>query len=315
MAGVMRRRHARLEFPSMNIRIVLKLLDRTPRAASWSVAVLLVLSIGVFDYLTGFEISFAFFYLIPVSLAALALGRRAGLAVSVFCAVIWIVANLYAGQAVSSPFVPLWNVCARAAVFYVVAYLLAELRQLLNHERSLAHTDFITGALNSRAFYDLVAAETARSVRHTLSFTILYFDIDNFKAVNDRLGHNRGDQLLRAVVETIAWHIREMDSVARLGGDEFAVLLPETDTAAARVVVPRLHEALLSSMSGTECPVTFSIGVLTCREVRVDTQELIRSADRLMYSMKAAGKNAIGYATFGALDGPGDPDTIRKEHV
>ncbi|MFA4915140.1 MAG: GGDEF domain-containing protein [Syntrophales bacterium] len=106
--------------------------------------------------------------------------------------------------------------------------------------------------------------EIERSQRHKHPFTVTYFDLDNFKTVNDRFGHSMGDNVLCTVVRYAKTHLRKMDIVARLGGDEFAFLLPETDQVQARVAISKIQISLLDEMYRNDWPVTFSIGVLTC---------------------------------------------------
>ncbi|MDX1437038.1 MAG: GGDEF domain-containing protein [Anaerolineales bacterium] len=277
----------------------LTVLDRTPKPLLWFMVVLLTIALGQADYKTGFEISFAFFYLLPVSIAAWALGRAAAVLVSVACAAIWLIANWLAGAGFSSPLIPYWNTITRAGFFIIVSLLLAGMRRALEHERSLARTDYLTGVLNSRAFYATVEAEIMRARRFQRPFTVLYIDLDDFKAVNDRQGHTAGDQVLRVAAQAILRHTRDIDSVARLGGDEFGVLLPETDDSAVQVLVPRLRQALLKEMEESGWPVTFSIGALTCLQPPNGSQELIRRADELMYRAKNAGKDAISYSVYG----------------
>jgi diguanylate cyclase (GGDEF)-like protein len=127
---------------------------------------------------------------------------------------------------------------------------------------------------------------------------VLYLDLDNFKAVNDRFGHSTGDELLRTVADTIRTRLRRVDSVARLGGDEFAVLLPETGAEAARGVVEQVRGALGDAMRTHGWPVTVSIGALTCVTAPESADALIRRADDLMYAVKHGDKDGVKYGTY-----------------
>jgi diguanylate cyclase (GGDEF)-like protein len=133
----------------------------------------------------------------------------------------------------------------------------------------------------------------ARRLRHPL--TIVHFDLDGFKAINDRLGHSEGDAVLRAAAEATGYGLRATDTVARLGGDEFAVLLPETGAVAARATVEKIQTALEAEMRKHEWPVTFSLGVLTCVDPPANSDELIRLVDALTYAAKTRGKNTAVY--------------------
>lgn len=270
-----------------------------PRSRPVVLAVTLasVVLLGLLDQLTGHQVSFALFYLLPVSLAAWSAGRGVGLAVSLASAVTWYLSNRLAGETFSDLLIPVWNGATRLGFFCIVTLLLVRLRELLEQERARSRTDFITGAHNTRAFYDLVTSEIMRAERHGRPFTVAYLDLDDFKVVNDQFGHRAGDDALRAVVRVTHRTIRRVDFVARLGGDEFGILFPETDAASAREIIPRLRDALLQEMYEHQWPVTFSIGAVTCLTPPPSVDELIRDADGLMFRAKQGGKDAVVYGT------------------
>jgi len=162
----------------------------------------------------------------------------------------------------------------------------------------MARTDYLTSVLSSRFFYDLLQTEINRSKRYKNPFTIAYIDLDNFKTVNDELGHSIGDQVLCFVVNRVRKNLREIDVIARLGGDEFALLMPETKQESAQVVLSKLQHDILSGMQQNNWPVTLSIGVLTCINAPHTTDETIKIVDDLMYSVKRGSKNGIKYATY-----------------
>src|SRR6185295_7052159 len=186
----------------------------------------------------------------------------------------------------------------RLAFFVIITRLLSALRAATERERELARVDYLTGAMNSRLFYDVTQMEIDRCQRYKRPFTVAYIDLDNFKMVNDRYGHAGGDEVLRGVVRSLRRHARKTDVVARLGGDEFALLLPETDHEFARVALTKLHAGLLEEMRRNEWPVTFSIGVLTCCPAPSTAKELIRIADELMYAVKRETKNGLRYSVY-----------------
>jgi predicted signal transduction protein with EAL and GGDEF domain len=204
----------------------------------------LVLVLGFLDYLTGPEISFSIFYLIPISLVAWFSKRRIGILISFVSAVSWFTADLVTGHTYSHPVIPYWNATARLDFFLVLTYSLASLKDALERERELARTDYLTGIANSRSFYESANAELNRIHRYKHPFTFAYLDLDNFKTVNDRFGHGIGDVLLRFVAETIKNSIRITDKISRLAGDEFAILLPETGFDAAQIVISKVQENL-----------------------------------------------------------------------
>lgn len=255
--------------------------------------------LGVIDFFTGYEISFSVFYLIPVTMTAWFAEKRAALVISVCSAVIWGLANYVAGEKFSNVLIPIWNASTRLGFFLLVTALLIKLKQSFKHERSLARTDFLTGAANPRAFYELAQMEINRSRRFKRSFSIMYFDIDNFKQVNDTLGHHIGSDLLVKVVDIAKQNLRSTDVVARLGGDEFAVLLCETNQDQARTATEKIRAKLLSKMQLEGWAVTFSIGVLTCVNPPKTVAEVIEIVDGVMYQVKNNGKNSVKFEEYG----------------
>ena len=254
--------------------------------------------VGVLEFWVGYEVEFSLFYLIPVSFVSWFISRPVGLVASIISAGTWLLADVASGHAYFQPFTPLWNTLIRLSFFVVVSLLLSSLRSALDREAELARTDSLTGAINSRLFYEIAQMEMDRLERYGHSFTLVYIDLDNFKTVNDRFGHTTGDQALRIVVRSIQDHIRTTDVVARLGGDEFAVLLPETHQEVAHIVVSNLQANLLKEMEENQWPITFSIGVLTCQVVTPSVDALVHMTDQLMYSIKRDDKNSVKYATY-----------------
>jgi diguanylate cyclase (GGDEF)-like protein len=253
--------------------------------------------VGVADFSTGRELAFSLFYLIPIVLVTWFSGRNLGLALSAVSAMTWFAADALAGQTHPQPIILYWNAFIRLSFFVVVPFLFSAL-QALEHEKELARLDDLTGAANRRRFFEMAEIELDRSQRYKRPFTFVYFDIDNLKPVNDQWGHQMGDQLLTAVARRAKLHLRKSDFLARLGGDEFIVILPETGPAAAHIAVTKLQHALLDEMQIHQWSVTFSIGVLTCLDAHLTSDELLKKADDLMYSVKKSGKNGVAYGIF-----------------
>jgi diguanylate cyclase (GGDEF)-like protein len=267
----------------------------------WTMAgILLVGGVGILDFQTGYELAFSLFYLIPVSLVAWLASQRLGILTSLVSAIVWLTADVAAGSSYSQPFIYAWNTLIRLSFFIITVLLLSTLRKALEREKESARTDYLTGAANSRLFYDLVQMEIGRFQRYERHFSLAYIDIDDFKTVNDRFGHSVGDQVLRTLASSAGKYLRKTDVVARLGGDEFALLFPETDQESARVILAKIHSGLLEAMRQNNWLITFSIGVLTCIAIPDSTDELVKAADELMYAVKRDGKNAIKYSTYPA---------------
>jgi diguanylate cyclase (GGDEF)-like protein len=268
------------------------------KTLSVSVGFGLIAGLGILDYGTGYELSFFVFYLLPVSLLAWKGGTWLGLAGSAVSAVVWAEANITAGQTYSSILIIVWNSGARFVTFALMSLVLSFLKRSIDHLEAMSRTDSLTGAVNTRAFLDQVKTETARARRYRRPFSLVYFDLDNFKSVNDSFGHAAGDDALRTVVSIIRTHVRATDTVARLGGDEFSLLLPEADQEAARIVVAKIRSGVLDEMKARGWPIKVSVGSLTCLDAVLSVDELIKKADDLMYEAKSRGKDNAVFLTL-----------------
>ncbi len=301
--------HARFEFTGGSGRVqrALVTLDRTLRG--WSRAAILWLAlaavavVGVFDYLTGLEISVSVFYLAPVSLAAWYGERRDGLVVALIASPAWSVVDLLAGYPLGHPVLLAWDTLVHFAFLAFSAILLEALRSRLASEQRLARRDPLTGVLNLRAFQERLEYSLALSARDSQPLTLAYVDLDDFKRVNDIHGHSQGDLVLTTVGQVMSEAVRSTDTVARIGGDEFALLLPGTGVAGAADVLPKLAQRLAERLLTVGSSVTCSIGAVTFPRPPESADAAIRFADRLMYQVKRRGKNAIAFATFGPATG------------
>jgi diguanylate cyclase (GGDEF)-like protein len=155
--------------------------------------------------------------------------------------------------------------------------------------------DSLTGLPNRALFLDRLSLAGERSSRRAASpFTVLFIDVDDFKVVNDSLGHLVGDRLLTAVADRIARALRSHDTVARLGGDEFAVLIEDSDDGIATAAAERVLSALQAPFDlpdGQVVHVSASIGLVSTSGGRTSPEELLRDADVAMYRAKAEGKH------------------------
>jgi diguanylate cyclase (GGDEF)-like protein len=272
-----------------------KYLDTIPKTLILGLGALLVILIGVVDHLTGYEIAFSIFYLLPVALVSWFGNRNHALMISVLSAATWLLADLTAGHIYSHPAIPVWNAMMRFGFFLMGTLSLSTIRELLERAQTFARIDYLTGVSNSRAFNEIAKIEIERSVRYGHPFTMAYIDIDNFKQVNDTLGHDQGDNLLQSIAKTMKENMRSTDIVARLGGDEFAILLPETNEENAKSSMDKLQRHLIEIVvKKNNWPITFSIGVVTCYK-SCNLDELIKEVDDLMYSAKESGKNKIKF--------------------
>jgi diguanylate cyclase (GGDEF)-like protein len=258
---------------------------------------LLAVLIGIADYVTGRAFSFAALYLIPVVFVTWMLGRSMGLLMGTACVITGACADAIAGRAAAHV---LWEFATNSSIFGVIVYVFGELQHTLKQEQRMARHDPLTGLANRGAFYEQAAAELVRCRRYGHPFTVAYIDCDNFKAINDHLGHRTGDALLCAAATILQRSVRTSDIVARLGGDEFIIGFVETGSQAALTTVQRMRERLSATMQRQHWPVTFSIGVATFTSPPASVDMLIDCADQLMYAAKQSGKNAVRHAVIEA---------------
>ncbi len=168
----------------------------------------------------------------------------------------------------------------------------------------LAHTDYLTGIHNRRFFMQRLTEEVERVRRHGSQLSVLLFDLDHFKQVNDSCGHYAGDQILKAVADVSTQVKRITDIAARIGGEEFALLLPETDQTGAVRTAQRLRQAIARishpATQQAELKVTASIGVATVGALSQDLENVLNHADEALYKAKNAGRNAVCCADISA---------------
>jgi diguanylate cyclase (GGDEF)-like protein len=270
------------------------------RPLFWTVVgIVLVGLIGLVDYLTGNEITFSLFYLLPIVLVTLAVNQSVGLLISFLSALTLLGAQIAAGQIYSSPIVYFLNTMIRAVFYFFVTYLVSALHKSQIEERLAARTDFVTGAVNARFFNELLQMEIDRIRRYPHPITVVYIDIDNFKLVNDLYGHQIGDEVLRYIVSELQSQLRKTDIVARVGGDEFVLMLPSTQQQEAELVLDKVRRNLQDAMKRRNWPVTFSMGVVTCVAPPYSSQQLIQMADELMYEVKNSVKDGVRFLTWG----------------
>ncbi len=172
-----------------------------------------------------------------------------------------------------------------------------ELYQLATH-------DALTELCNRRHFNESLTREVARASRHQRELSLAIVDIDLFKAVNDRHGHVKGDEVLRRIADSIRSHARLEDVAARIGGEEFAILLPETSPATAREICERLRQAVAEipfQFDAGRQTITISIGIASLHP-KDKPGDLLERADQALYQAKNAGRNQACIAA--SADGP-----------
>jgi diguanylate cyclase (GGDEF)-like protein len=189
-----------------------------------------------------------------------------------------------------------------ASVFYSYFVQLMSSEQALRHKaESEARRDFLTGLPNRQAYQERISEEAERSRRYKRNLSLLMVDIDNFKQVNDKLGHDGGDVVLQSVASQLRQNLRSVDFVARIGGEEFVVVLPETDLEGAVEVAGRLRAAVKSATIETaqgSLSVTVSVGVGSgVLSEAADHRQMIFDADQALYVAKRTGKDRVETAS------------------
>ena len=170
------------------------------------------------------------------------------------------------------------------------------LEQAKQGAEHLARTDVLTGLNNRRAFYEYATLLDIQARRQNQSYVILMLDVDHFKAINDNLGHDSGDLVLRMLGEILMDTFRSSDIVGRLGGEEFAVILPKTSMRTALLLANKLRiridQAKVHAPKGM-IHVTVSIGIAHMDRATVTLEQVIANADSALYQAKQNGRNRV----------------------
>jgi len=211
------------------------------------------------------------------------------------------------------PVDPMWmgifNLIVFAHAFFLGLLLIALTKERLELEqRNIALVDPLTGMMNRRAFMDEVARNDERRAEPDRPTALLILDLDHFKSINDRYGHDVGDKVLASFAEVAAANVRPDDMLFRLGGEEFCFLLPDTDVHAALRVAERVRRAFATHSyvagNGEVIAATVSIGIAIADHAGFDLEVLLAAADAALYEAKSRGRNRIVLADPALLGRP-----------
>ncbi|AYO55442.1 GGDEF domain-containing protein [Acinetobacter wuhouensis] len=252
---------------------------------------LIILTWGIIDLATGYEYSFAVFYLIPVSIAAWYDNKYIVIATVILSALTWLYADYGAGHHYSNPVIPFWNACVRLVFFSTVAFLLLRIKRNLNDMTLMAMKDSLTSLNNTRALNLEYQILKKRNPKKEQTLAVGIIDLDGFKAVNDTYGHSKGDAVLIEFAQVLQQATRHSDVVARLGGDEFVVILHDTDLSGIEDYAKRLRERFGLSGLKQQFGVDFSMGIHIYNKLPENMDEATHQADVLMYQSKTQGKS------------------------
>lgn len=279
----------------------------------WKIAietwVMIVFITWVLAYTGGVDSPLDDLYILVVIVSALTLGKVAtllemGLITMCF---IWLGQPVRQDELLSLPFGVklLAQISPMLLVAYITTMLSADIRSAYGHSygrlKLLSETDELTGVMNMRGLTHAAEQVFRQAERYARPFSILMIDSDSLKIVNDTLGHEAGDRLLKLTVQCIQSELRKNpmrppDIVARYGGDEFLVLLPETPCSNAAGVAERIRKGMESTpifSRGQSINTTVSIGLACYPNHGSDFESVLEKADQAMYASKAGGKNRI----------------------
>jgi diguanylate cyclase (GGDEF)-like protein len=157
-------------------------------------------------------------------------------------------------------------------------------------------TDGLTQLSNRRYFDEMLDREVARAKRYKRTFSLLVFDLDHFKRVNDRFGHLAGDAVLRQLGAVLLGRLRVNDVLARIGGEEFALITPEVSLDGAKDLAGKINRLIGDTrfeFEGSAVEITVSVGVAEWQPDYEDAWDLFKAADDKMYEAKRAGRNQV----------------------
>jgi diguanylate cyclase (GGDEF)-like protein len=243
-----------------------------------------------------------FFFTFPLVVAGAALVVSQGVTITlvVIATVGYILAVALGTDAATEPStivaVVIVNLTALVLLTYVATVIAREQRRARDAAIRMSAVDPLTGLFNRNFFFAAIEREIARCARSGRGFCLLMMDLDELKAINDRLGHFYGDRVLRGVGDVVSAGVRRIDTAARYGGDEFVVLLPETDPTGAFVLAEKIRigvQEMAVGLPPTGPQPSLSVGVVAFPDDGASADELMISADAAMYASKRAGKNRV----------------------
>jgi diguanylate cyclase (GGDEF)-like protein len=210
-----------------------------------------------------------------------------------------------------------WEFVVTSASFAAIALIVPAIlgTQIIRRDQvlrlkmiRLSQEDHLTGLFNRRRIYELLESEIQRAARYSTEFSVILMDIDNFKSINDRLGHQAGDEALTKIAEVIRLSVRATDLLGRWGGEEFIIILPETNIGGCFSLAEKIRTRLESADLGEIGHRTASLGVTAFAEGD-DLEAVIARADGALYAAKQGGRNRTVKGPPGSEAGLGSPAT------
>ena len=246
------------------------------------------------DLVTNVQIQVETLYFFPLAVVALQLPNA--IEAVLFAALIVTCRQFVSeieGFVYASPrywFIALGNTAVTSLLTVALA---RRIRRYYFQTLNLATTDALTGISNRRVLMDSIEREINRLSRHGGMFSIVMLDVDDFKKVNDSMGHNAGDALLKTIAEVIYSTIRRTDVACRLGGDEFAIMLVATNREDSSRICTKLSETIRTQSMDRGLGATVSIGCITFDRPPANATEALSQADKMLYIAKGNGKACV----------------------
>ncbi|MBD3241884.1 MAG: diguanylate cyclase [Chitinivibrionales bacterium] len=187
----------------------------------------------------------------------------------------------------------------------------ARLREALAKVEELSERDALTGWYNRRRLEELLTAEANRAQRYGTPFSIILFDLDHFKDVNDTHGHLAGDEILKETTQRVRGHLRVCDMCARYGGEEFLIMLPQTSEKDAAGIAERIRTSVASepiACDDVTVPITICLGVCDYARTGGGPQHMIECVDKALYAAKRGGRNRT--VLYSALEPSSGPEPV-----
>jgi diguanylate cyclase (GGDEF)-like protein len=248
-------------------------------------------SIFIIDYkILGTEVTFTLLYLIPIVTVTWFSGLKFGMAVSLFSISEWLILKVHSEESADVLLFTI-DTLSKLLVFIFIVIILSVLKTRIEKEKIHSTHDHLTGVLNRNGFYEILDNEIYRARRSNDPLTLAYLDIDNFKYINDHLGHHVGDEVLKQLTAMVQSIIRKTDVHGRLGGDEFVILFPDTSIRDSRSVIKKIKSEFSKITFRKKWPISLSIGVGVFRGNSLDAKKMMTTADSLMYKVKKGTKN------------------------
>lgn len=251
------------------------------------------------------------FYALPIFLSAWYGGAGPGIFIAVLSGLSWSTADAVSSN-FHDPSALVVDSILRLGFFIIVAYFIAIYHDLYIREKKQARHDALTGLLNIRGFYELAPRELERCRRFEQQFSVILLDVDDFKNINDTMGHLEGNRLLKRLAFLLKSEVRSTDLVARIGGDEFIIILAPSTPETAKRVVKRILQKAQKVFELNNWPAGLSAGVITFMKCPDDLKTLILVADEAMYAAKMAGKRQYVAKIYGPTASHKEPAGASK---